>query len=146
MAESASVPLTNDQASQFVNQLSHEARAILYRHLWDKSIDTSMLEELGIEQLNIGQLESGQKPQVICPHVGCEAMFQVNALRRVSYHQRKETPYDIEWGDPDQNYKDTEVCYPHGSEDDGHAWYDHAFFCPECGVPVALPAGWSVSS
>lgn len=146
MAETASVDLDKDTADAFVNQLSHEARLVLVRAATDrlKDVDPDLLEQLSLEELNIGQLESGQKPRFICPHVGCEQLFDPTTLISIAYHRRVEKPAKVNYGDPQIGDGNIEL-YREG-EDDGYKWNMAAFLCPMCTKPVQLPAKWNWST
>lgn len=143
MAETASVDLSKEHAEMFVGQLSHEARAILRRAVFDATIDLDLLEECGLEQLNIGQLESGTEARFICPHVGCEEMFHPSKLRWYGWHQRRETPAAVTYGDPAIGNGRLSM-YADG-ESDGEEWRVNVFFCPSCDRPVQQPAKWNVT-
>jgi 5-methylcytosine-specific restriction endonuclease McrA len=105
-----------------------------------------MLEEPNLEVLNIGQIESGQKPQFICPHIGCESPFNPDKLTAVTYHRRSEQPAGVQYGDLDEDPVRGHIEFYDRGDSDGDNWENRAFFCPNCGKPIKLPAKWSFGS
>lgn len=140
MADSASIDLSPDHAKQFIEQLSHESRAILYRVLAHTvTIDMEMLDQLNVEQQSITQISAGEKPKVICPHVGCEETYDATSLLYVAHHNREEYAYQYNW---DADREIGTLNFYNNGDDDGWSWNDEAFFCPRCHKAVALPRGW----
>ena len=135
---SIDVPL--DQLIQFVSQLSHESRIQLINAAFSVPVDTDMLEEPGLEELNIGQIESGTKPRLMCPHVGCEALYDASRIHAVAAFRRVETPYNVQWVDVQKGI--CLITFPDESYVGG--WKDLGFYCPECGQPTALPPKFQI--
>lgn len=143
MAETASLDVPREQLEQFAAQLSHESRAVLLEAAYKAEFDPDMIEELSLEELNIGQLESGMKPRFICPHVGCESVFDPTLLRQVSFFRRIEKPYNVRHGDPQKG--DGILYFPNDHEVPWGQYRVRGFRCPECNRPVNVPPKWEVT-
>lgn len=141
MSETASIALSPDHAKQFVQQLSHEGRAVLFRAMYSQLIDPDMLEELNVEGQTIAQIQAGEKPKVVCPHVGCEEMYSPSDLKHISHNRRVEEIVAYSY---DHDNEVGNVVIENFGESDGWEWGFEALFCPRCQLPVKLPRKWGL--